>query len=115
MTKLKISLASNQHDFGEYNSNSDTITIFIRNHKSLKSLIKTFYHELYHVYEDKFCLPSSEFYAKQFEKFSKDKKLQHFATKTILKAILKSPNPISLKIPTFVSKRIKQEIKKNRL
>jgi hypothetical protein len=110
MPAIKLSFEKAPH-FGEYNDDTQTITIFVKRHKSLKSLIKTFYHELYHAYEHKSCLNNSEFYAQQFEKFSKNKKFQQFAQKILLKAILKFPNPISFKVPSYISKRITQEIK----
>jgi hypothetical protein len=113
MPLIKISLEKSQH-FGEYNDETETITIFIKRHKSLKSLIKTFYHELYHAYEHKSCLNTSEFYAQQFEKFSKNKKFQQFATKILLRALLSSPRPLKFKIPSYISKAIIKEIKKNR-
>jgi len=113
MPHLQISFTKSKY-FGEYNDDTETIIIFIKKHKTIKSLIKTFYHELYHAYEHKFCLNTSEFYAQQFEKFSKNKKLQNFAIKTLLKAILKSPNFIYFKTPSYISKLILKQIKKNR-
>jgi len=114
MPFIKISFEKSKF-FGECNDETETITIFVKRHKSVNSLIKTFYHELYHAYEYKSCLSTSEFYAQQFEKFSKNKKFQQFAQKILLKAIIKSPNPIPFKIPSYISKCITQEIKKNRL
>jgi hypothetical protein len=113
MPAIKLSFEKAPH-FGEYNDDTQTITIFVKRHKSLKSLIKTFYHELYHAYEHKSCLNNSEFYAQQFEKFSKNKKFQQFAQKIILKALLSTPHTHKFKVPTYISKRIINEIKKNR-
>jgi hypothetical protein len=114
MPFIKLSFEKAQH-FGEYDDDTQTITIFIKRHKTLKSLIKTFYHELYHAYEHKSCLNNSEFYAQQFEKFSRNKKFQQFAQKILLKALLSAPQPLNFKVPTYISKRIIKQIKKNRI
>jgi hypothetical protein len=113
MPLIKLSFEKSPY-FGEYNDNTETITIFVKRHKTLKSLIKTFYHELYHAYEHKSCLNNSEFYAQQFEKFSQNKKFQQFAQKILLKALLASPLPIKFKVPNYISKQIIKQIKKNR-
>jgi hypothetical protein len=113
MPAIKLSFEKTRH-FGEYDDETETITIFVKRHKSLKSLIKTFYHELYHAYEHKSCLNNSEFYAQQFEKFANNKKFQQFAQKILLKALLSTHQPLKFKVPTYISKRIINEIKKNR-
>jgi hypothetical protein len=110
MPFIKLSFEKTNH-FGEYDDKTETITIFVKRHKSLKSLIKTFYHELYHAYEHKRCLNNSEFYAQQFEKFANNKKFQQFAQKILLKTILASPQPLKFKVPTYISKRISAKIK----